>query len=108
MESSPFQSHPKVLEITKDCIHAVPKVMLFLIGHARICRTLHGGHCMLHRFLMGGFELSVKGEIGDVHVRIASRFQAREPGDQMIPHRDRHVLKTKGCAQSLSMVSIAV
>src|SRR5437879_3762779 len=79
--SSPFQSHPKGLEITQDGVDAAPKVILVLVGHANIGRTLHGGHCMLHRFLMGGFELSMKCEIGDVHVGVAPCFQGRVPTD---------------------------
>ena len=34
MGSSPFQSHPKALKITKDGGDAAPKVILFLAGHA--------------------------------------------------------------------------
>ena len=79
--SSSFQSHPKGLKITQDGVDAALKVILVLVGHALIGRTLHGGHCMLHRFLMGGFKLSVKCEIGDVHVGVAICFQGREPRD---------------------------
>jgi len=50
----------------------------------------------------------MKGEVGEVHLRIAGPLQMGKPGDQMVPHRNGHVLEPERSAQCLTVVPVSV
>src|SRR6476659_2576428 len=107
-ERLPLQTHPETFQIIEHRNHSSPKVFLVAVRQAVLRGALNCLYCMLHRFLMSTFELAMKGEVGDIHLRVADILQLSEARNQVVPHRNRHIFKAEGCAKGLCVVAVAI
>ena len=104
----PLQSHPEALEIIEDRNNAAAELFFVAVRQAMPCGACDSLHGMLHRFLVRTFQFPMEGEIGEVHLRIASALQPRQAGNQVIPHGNRHVLEAERGPKRPRMPSVAV
>ena len=97
-----MQTHPEPFQQIERLI--APLAQSLLVIWRRPIQSLH------HRFFMLLFECAMKRPVNGVHLGQGRMrgLQLHEAGDQLIPHRNRHVLQAEGGAEGNLMIAIAV
>ncbi len=103
-----LQTCPEPFKIAEHRIDAGAKIIFILFGHPGLIRSLHGRYRLFHCLFVSAFKLPVKREIGEVHLGIMRELQVGQARNQLIPHRDGHVLESKGCSQRFGVIAVGV